>query len=346
MKKNVTIRDVARESGLSIATVSRFLNGKGYLSEQSEKKIKDVMERLDYKPNEVARSLSNRKTNTIALLIPDITNPFFPELVVAIEGVARSRGYSLFLMNTEEELLHSNGFWRSLESRFIDGLILGSFQFTGEVLKGMENMNLPFVRIDRGAGDDEDNSFGVDNSEGAKLAVEHLIEVGCKKVAHISGPSSYPSSLERVKGYREAMDKYLPLQEECIYEGDFSLESGQNLTKQLMNNHKECDGIFFGNDLMAIGALKALKLMNIRVPEEIAIIGFDGIQLTQMVDPEISTIEQPIDELGKLATTHLIDMIEKKNEGSNYVKLDVQLRKRESTLGKRPGLSPVGGDPV
>lgn len=334
MKKNITIRDVARESSLSIATVSRYLNGKGYLSEQSEKKIKDVMERLDYKPNEVARSLSNRKTNTIALIIPDITNPFFPELVVAIEGVARARGYSLFLINTEEEMLHSNGFWRSLESRFIDGLILGSFQFTGEVLKGMQNMNLPFVRIDRGAGEDEDNSFGVDNSEGAKLAVEHLIEVGCKKIAHISGPSTYPSSLERVKGYREAMNKYLPLQEECIYEGDFSLESGQKLTKQLMSNHRDCDGIFFGNDLMAIGALKALKLMNIRVPQEIAIIGFDGIQLTEMVDPEISTIEQPIYELGKLATTHLIDMIEKKNEGSDYVKLDVHLRKRESTLGK------------
>lgn len=341
MKKSVTIRDVARESGLSIATVSRYLNGKGYLSEQSEKKIKDVMERLDYKPNEVARSLSNRKTNTIALIIPDITNPFFPELVVAIEGVARTRGYSLFLINTEEEMLHSNSFWRSLESRLIDGLILGSFQFTEEVLKGMDNMNLPFVRIDRGAGDDEDNSFGVDNSEGAKLAVEHLIEVGCKKIAHISGPSTYPSSLERVKGYREAMNIYLPLQEECIYEGDFSLESGQKLTIELLNNHRDCDGIFFGNDLMAIGALKALKLMNIRVPQEIAIIGFDGIQLTQMVDPEISTIEQPIYELGKLATTHLIDMIEKKTEGSDYVKLGVHLRKRESTLGKQPSGTPI-----
>lgn len=337
MKKNVTIRDVAKESGLSIATVSRYLNGKGYLSEQSEKKIKEVMERLDYKPNEVARSLSIGKTNTIALIIPDITNPFFPELVVAIEGVARTRGYSLFLINTPEELLHSNGFWRSLESRFIDGLILGSFQFTGEVLKGMENMNLLFVRIDRAVGDDENNSFGVDNSEGAKLAVEHLIEVGCKKIAHISGPSSYPSSSERLKGYREAMKRYLPLQEECIYEGDFSLESGQKLIKKLLNDHRDCDGIFFGNDLMAIGGLKTLKQMNIQVPEEIAIIGFDGIQLTQMVDPEISTIEQPIYELGKLATTHLIDMIEKKNEGSDYVKLDVRLRERESTLGKHPG---------
>ncbi|WP_075618258.1 LacI family DNA-binding transcriptional regulator [Paenisporosarcina indica] len=337
MKKNVTIRDVAKEAGLSIATVSRHLNGKGSISEQAEKKIKDVMARLDYKPNEIARSLSNRKTNTIALIIPDITNPFFPELVVSIEGLAKEKGYNLVLINTQEEVLHSNGFWRNLESRFIDGLILVSFQFTGNVLKGMENMNLPFVRIDRAAEDDENNSFGVDNHKGARLAVEHLIEVGCKKIAHISGPNSYPSSSERLKGYAATIERYFPKQKTPVYEGDFSLESGQKLTKQLMTDYPNCDGIFLANDLMAIGALKTLKLMNIRVPEDVAIIGFDGIKLTEMVAPEISTIEQPIFELGAMATTHLIDMIEKKNVNSEYTKLDVQLRKRESTLGYKKG---------
>jgi len=333
VKKNVTIRDVAKEAGLSIATVSRHLNRKGSISEQAEKKINDVMARLDYKPNEIARSLSNRKTNTIALIIPDITNPFFPELVVSIEGLAKEKGYNLVLINTQEEVLHSNGFWRNLESRFIDGLILVSFQFTGNVLKGMENMNLPFVRIDRAAEDDENNSFGVDNRKGAKLAVEHLIDVGCKKIAHISGPKSYPSSSERLKGYKATIESYFPNLKTPVYEGDFSLESGQTLTKQLMTENPDCDGIFLANDLMAIGALKTLKLMNIRVPEDVAIIGFDGIKLTEMVAPEISTIEQPIFELGAKATTHLIDMIEKKNVSSEYTKLDVQLRKRESTLG-------------
>lgn len=333
MKKTITIRDVAKESGLSIATISRYINGKGYISERAENKIKDVMERLDFKPNEIARSLSKRKTNTIALIVPDITNPFFPELVVAIESVAREKGYSLILINTEEELLHSNGFWRSLESRYIDGLILASFQFTGDVLKGMDNVNLPFVRIDRAAGDDERNAFGVANHEGAMLAIEHLIEVGCKKIAHISGPNSYPSSSERAKGYMEAMEKFLPKQELLLYEGDFSLESGKHLTRQLMKEHPDCEGIFFANDLMAIGALKALAQMNIQVPKDLAIIGFDGIILTQMVAPEISTIEQPVYELGTMATSHLIEMIEHKQASSEYVKLEVHLKKRESTLG-------------
>lgn len=333
MKKSVTIRDVAKESGLSIATVSRHLNRKGSISEQAEKKIKDVMARLDYKPNEVARSLSNRKTNTIALIIPDITNPFFPELVVAIEGHAKEKGYRLLLINTQEEVLHSNEFWRNLESRFIDGLILVSFQFTGNVLKGMENMNLPFVRIDRAAQDDESNSFGVDNNNGARMAVEHLIDMGCRKIAHISGPQSYPSSSERLKGYQATMETFFPNEKTCVYEGDFTLESGQRLTKQLMTEHPDCDGIFLANDLMAIGALKALKLMDKRVPEDIAIIGFDGIKLTQMTEPEITTIEQPIYNLGTMATTHLIDMIEKKDVSGDYIKLEVHLRKRASTLG-------------
>lgn len=335
-KSSITIRDVAKEAGLSIATVSRYINKKGYISEKAELKIKEVMDQLDYKPNEIARSLSNKKTNTIALIIPDITNPFFPELVVAIEKIAKGKGYSLILINTQEESLHSNGFWRGLESRFIDGLILAAFEFNESVLKGMENIKLPFIKVDRAAGDDADNSIGIDNHQGAKLAVQHLLEMGCKKIAHISGPNSYPSSLDRMKGYLSTMKEYVPQEEVIIYDGDFSLESGKKLTEELMRDHKNVDGIFFANDLMAIGALKALKQMKIKVPDEIAIIGFDGIKLTQMVEPEISTIEQPIYDLGVIATTQLINMIEKKNDSIGNIKLDVRLVKRESTLGYKP----------
>ncbi|OHX51681.1 transcriptional regulator [Planococcus faecalis] len=329
----MTIRDVAKEAELSIATVSRYLNGKGYVSQKAEIKIRDVMNRLDFKPNEIARSLSNKKTNTIALIIPDILNPFFPELVVAIEGVAKERGYSLVLINTQEEFLHSSGFWRSLESRYIDGLILASFQFTEEVQKGMENIKLPFVTIDRAAGENNNNSIGIDNYKGAKMAVEHLIEVGCKNIVHISGPKTYPSSSDRLLGYIDAMKERFPDQKAFFYEGNFSLESGYDLTKQLIIENKGYDGIFLANDFMAIGAIKALKEMKVNVPEEMAIIGFDGIKLTEMVDPEISTIKQPIYALGAKATTRLINIIEKKENQNLYSKLEVRLMKKESTLG-------------
>lgn len=332
MKKvAVTIRDVAREAGFSVATVSRYMNRNGYISDVASKKIQHVMDELDYKPNEIARGLARKRTNMIALIIPDITNPFFPELVVAIERMAKEKGYSLILINSDEEILQTALFWKSLQSRYIDGMILASFQFNEEILLGIDALEIPFVKIDRAADLDTENSIGLDNYKGAVLAVEHLVEVGCTKIAHIGGPYSYPSSNARLRGYGEVLKKRLPNQEPIIIEGDFSLESGMNLTKILLQEHPDVDGLFLANDLMAIGSLKTLKQLGKRVPKDIAIIGFDGIKLGTMVEPEISTIEQPIYDIGVAATSRLIHLIENTLDESNPVQLDVRLVQREST---------------
>jgi LacI family transcriptional regulator len=332
-KNKVTIREVAKEAGVSVATVSRYLNSKSYVSETAEKRIKEVMEELNFKPNEIARGLAKKKSNTIALIIPDITNPFFPELVVAIEKIAKDKGYSLILINSHEESLQADSFWSSLKSRYIDGLILASFQFNEEVLCELGNSGIPFVRIDRAADYDSKNSIGMDNFKGAKLAVSHLADIGCKKIAHISGPASFPPAIQRTEGYYTTLQELRPEQSPIIFEGDFTLESGKQLTEQLIGEHEDVDGIFLANDMMAIGSLKALKLMGKKVPEEVALIGFDGIKLTQMVEPEISTIEQPIYDIGVLATNRLIDLIEDREDANGHIKLDVKLVKRESTLG-------------
>ncbi|WP_082687095.1 LacI family DNA-binding transcriptional regulator [Bacillus sp. FJAT-27445] len=334
MKKDTaTIRDVAREAGVSVATVSRYINKNGYVSESTLKKVKQVMEELNYHPNEIARGLARKRTNTIALVIPDITNPFFPELVVSIEKVAKEKGYRLILINSDEESILSSIFWRSLESRYTDGLILASFQFNDSVLKELNGMNIPYVRIDRAADISSADSIGIDNYKGARLAVSHLIEIGCKNIAHISGPPTFQPSLERLKGYKDELAEkgvnYVPV----ILEGDFSLESGKALTEKLLSEHPDIDGIFLANDMMAIGSLKILKQLGKNVPEEIAIIGFDGIKLAEMVDPEISTIEQPIYDIGVLATSRLINMIENNHTLDGDFQLDVCLVKRESTLG-------------
>ncbi|GAA0316636.1 ribose operon transcriptional repressor RbsR [Bacillus carboniphilus] len=334
--KQVTIRDVAREAGVSVATVSRYLNSNGYISAKAEQKVKEVMERLDYQPNEIARGLAKKKTRTIALIIPDITNPFFPELVVAIEEVAKAKGYSIILVNTQVGELQSNHFWTQLQNRYVDGFILASFQFDAVVLKGIEKLQIPFVRIDRAADYNTSDSIGLDNFKGARLAVEHLIEVGCKKIAHISGPDSFPPALERKRGYVETVKSLGADLEPIVYEGDFTLESGKALTSILMNENKDVDGIFLANDLMAIGCLKALKLMGYQVPKDVAIIGFDGIKLTEMVEPEISTVEQPIYDIGVAATNKLINKIEATENGESdhqETPLDVRLVKRQSTLG-------------
>lgn len=335
-RSKVTIRDVAREAGVSIATVSRFLNNNTFVSEDKEKKIQEVMDRLNFIPNEIARGLAKKKTNTIALIIPDITNPFFPELVVAIEEIAKQKGYSLILVNSPEKDLQDEGFWRSFQNRYIDGLILASFEFNQVILQEIEGLHIPFVRIDRAADEVSTNSIGVDHYHGAQLVVEHLVEIGCKKIAHISGPASFLPAIQRMKGFMNGVKKYYPNEEVLMIEGDFTLESGKQLTDTLMKEHPSVDGIFLANDLMAIGALKALKARNLNVPKDIAIIGYDGIKLTEMVEPEISTIEQPIYNIGVAATNALIHLIEKGQHGeedTTHLDLDVRLIKRESTMG-------------
>ena len=335
MKKKVTIREVAKEAGVSVATVSRYLNKNGYLSGQAEMKIKQVMEKFDYKPNEIARGLALQKTNTIAFIVPDIINPFFPELFSAIEQAVKEKGYSLILITTHEESLRSNSFWNSLKSRYTDGLILASFDYDASAMKELEESGLPFIRIDRAADDTKEHSVGLDHYQGAQMAVRHLIEIGCRNIAHIAGPPDSPPSSERLRGYKDAMAACSPGRPLYTMEGDFSLESGRRQTKALLSRHPEVDGLFMANDMMAIGALKGLKQMGRKVPDDLALIGFDGIMLTGMVDPEISTIEQPIYQIGLAAASRLIGLIEKRDI-QDTADLEVKLIKRTSTLGFKP----------
>lgn len=331
-KKKVTIRDVAKEAGVSVATVSRLINNISYISQETEQKIKEVMKRLDYQPNEIARGLAKQKSNTFALIIPDITNPFFPELVIAIEEISKQKGYNVILVNSHDSDLKDPRFWKEFQSRYIDGFILASFEFNEDILKCIENLQIPFVRVDRSVEFQSDNSIGIDNYKGAVMAVEHLIEIGCRKIAHISGPESFSPAIDRVKGYIDTMRAHFPNGEPIIYQGDFSMDCGKALTMQMMEEHPDIDGIFLANDMMAIGSLKALKLLNIQVPKDIALIGFDGIKITEMVEPELSTIIQPIYNIGIAATNKLIHYIENTSETNEY-DLDVRLIKRDSTLG-------------
>jgi len=331
-KKKVTIRDVAKEAGVSVATVSRFINKISYISQETEQKIQEVMKRLDYQPNEVARGLAKQKSNTIALIIPDITNPFFPELVIAIEDSAKQKGYNLILVNSHDADLKNPNFWKEFQSRYIDGFILASFDFNEEVLNSIEKLKIPFVKVDRAADFQSTDSIGVDNYQGAVMAVEHLIEIGCRKIAHISGPASFSPSIDRIRGYKDTISKIFPHQEPIIYQGDFSMEGGKQVTLRMMEEYPDIDGIFLANDMMAIGSLKALKILNIQVPADLALIGFDGIKITEMVEPELSTITQPIYNIGVAATNKLIHFIEQTTETNQY-DLDLRLIKRESTLG-------------
>lgn len=326
----LTMREIAKKSGVSVATVSRHINNKGYVGEETKNKIQQIIDKYNYAPNQVAQSLSNRSSKSIAVISPDMTNPFFPELVGTIERNAREKGYSLTLF--QQENLNDEDFWKEFRNNYIDGFILVSSDMSMNNLKYLKTLNIPFIKIDRAVPADENMSVSVDNFRGAKLAVNHLIEIGCKKIAHISGPKSIYTATERLMGYYEAIiDNQM---ESIVFEGDFTHKSGKEQTLKLLDTIPDVDGIFYSNDLMAIGAIRVFNEKGIHLPRDIAIIGFDDIYINEMVAPTLSSIKQPIVEMATVATEKLINLINNDSNGPKEdLLLNVSLVERESTLG-------------
>ncbi|RYL92543.1 LacI family transcriptional regulator [Sporolactobacillus sp. THM7-4] len=323
-----TIRDVAKNAGVSPATVSRVLNNKGYVSEEKKKRIEKVIQEMGFEPNQVARGLAKKTSNTLALIVSDITNPFFPELAKGAEYIARSHGYSLLLGNTKGVDNESNDYIKILMNKYIDGVIIATHDIDSQLLE--KHRETPMVILEMENEIENACTIKVDNIQGSVTATEHLISVGCKKIAHIYGPLYDQTAKERLKGYQEvirAHDEY----KELTVPGDFTIDGGISAVRELLDEHPDIDGLFAGNDLMAVGVIKELSRLKIRVPEDIAVCGFDGIYLTKVFSPEITTIEQPIYEMGELAAEKLIDRIKNPHLNSEHIELKTKLVIRQSS---------------
>lgn len=321
-----TIRDIAKMTNVSVATVSRVLNESGYVNEKTKQKVLAVMKELDYKPNTIARSLNNKKTKTIGLIVPDITNPFFPELARAVEDTAQVYGYTVILCNSDEKVDKEKEYIDVLKQKYIDGIITASNAYQLYT----QNSDIPVVALDRSR-DENVPTVISKNRMGGKLATEHLLEIGCKKIAHIAGPPNTKPAIDRCKGYLDLVQEKDWYSTNLIIEGNFDPITSEEETYKLLQELPDIDGIFAGNDLMAVGALKAISRLGKRVPEDIALIGFDNISLSTMTVPELSTIAQPIYDMGAIATRMLIKQIEQKDTEHSFHELDVKLIQRAST---------------
>lgn len=328
----VTIRDVARFAGVSTATVSRVLNKSGYVKEDTERKVREAVKKLNYELNEVARGLASKKTNTIALVLPNITNPFFAEVARAVENNARKNNYTVILCNTESENGKVIPYLEILKRRYIDGVIFASEMLEQDTINYLEINQIHWVVLDRFSGNDTSFVIRSKNYEGAQTAVKHLLEIGCKKIGHIYGPLHLRTSTERLRGYEDMVKSFDWFSPTLLVFGDFTISGGMTAAKQMIARHPDIDGLFVGNDLMAIGALKALLQMGIRVPEDIAICGFDGIDLTTITEPELTTMAQPIYQMGTLAVEILIQKMESiLNSSMRIYEFDTELIQRRST---------------
>lgn len=323
-----TIREIAKEAGVSIATVSRVINNKGGVNENTKKKVQKIIEELNYSPNSIAVGLNNKKSKTIALIIPDITNPYFLELAKIVERESVRKGYNLILCNSDNDKELEKKQISMIDQKYIDGLIIASHLFEKSYL----SRDIPVVVIDR-ITNNEFSTVTSDNYNGALLATEHLLNIGCKKIAHISGPPKVRIAEERIEGYMSRVGTKRWFNKSYIVDGEYSLNKAFEVTRMLLNKNDEIDGIFAGNDLMGVGVLKSLYSLGKKVPDDIAVIGFDGIAFSRITIPELSTIAQPIQEMALEASRILFDQIENNQRYIINKKLDVTLIERESTKG-------------
>ncbi|MDQ0086879.1 LacI family transcriptional regulator [Paenibacillus anaericanus] len=325
-----TIRDVSKLAGVSIATVSRVINNSGYVKQETEKTILHAMKVLKYEPDPIARSLAGKSTRMIALVVPDILNPFFPEIAKAVENEASRLGYTLILCNTDNSLEKEESYFRVFEQKRIDGVILASYTFDASQIKKWQR-KMPIVVIDNRFPEHPTIvSIISHNRSGAHLAVNHLIEQGCQKIAHICGPMDVYSAKERYKGYEDICESQEWFTPDLVVQGNFQIKESYQATLQLMNRHQDVDGIFAGNDIMAVGALKGLLELNIGVPSEVKLVGFDGISIPLVV-PELTTVSQPIGEMGALAMFRLVDLMNNRPLESNVQVLNVDLMIKDSS---------------
>jgi LacI family transcriptional regulator len=335
-----TIKDIAKETGLSITTVSLVLNNKGgKIPESTKRLIFDTVKKLNYRPNFLAKSLHAKKTNTIGLIIPDISNIFFSELAKGVEDCCRKNAYNVILCNSNDEYQIEQQSIDILADRRVDGiLIVMSSESFGEKnelrLASLYALGIPVVLVD--CFDDTGNFSSVvtNNRLGAYLAVQHLLDLGHKKIGCITGPQKIKTNKERVDGYKECLiDAKINLDENLICEGDFRYQSGYNGALNLIK--RDLTAIFCHNDMMALGALNAVRDRGYKVPGDFSIMGFDDIFFSQYLDTPLSTVNQSVYKMGLEASLIMFEEIKNSNQPKKNLIFTPHLVIRQSTAAPR-----------
>ena len=305
----VTIKDVAREAKVSVATVSRALNGLSSVTDKTRDRVMKIAADMHFIPSSAARSLISRRTQTIGVLLPDLYGEFFSELIRGIDQAARAHGLHLLISSTRGDAAEAATVMKSLHGR-VDGLLVMSPHADAEFLAHNLPRNLPAVLMSsRGAGGVLP-SFSVDNYGGALAVVRHLVSRGHSRIAMITGPEHNFDAQERLRGYRDAMAELVPGTEELVLQGDFSEESGYRTGNQILALTQRPTAVFAANDMMAIGCLFALNEAGVQVPGEVALAGFDDIPIARFVSPPLTTVRVRIAELGSMALERLVMGIE------------------------------------
>jgi LacI family transcriptional regulator len=330
-----TQEDVAKHAGVSQSAVSQVLNqNDSAIPEETRKRILSAIDQLGYVPNKFAQSLRTKKTKMIASIIPDITNPFYPAFQRGIQSVTNQKNYDLIIYDTDEKEENEKRSLKSLEQANVDGAIVSLFHHGIDDLKPLIDQGIPVVYW-RGGPVENDlviDLIFVDNVAMAKTAVSYLIEKGHRRIGMIAGLENTPPRQDRIRGFREALrDHNLALEETLIQDGDFTETGGYQGMKKLLRLDPRPTAVFASNDLMALGAMLAMREENLRIPEDIALIGLDDIPAAKLVHPTLTTMTQMQEDIGRLAAEMIFERIEgTAPDKSRLVEMPYKLIARES----------------
>lgn len=302
-----TIRDVAKRAGVAPITVSRVINNSGYVNEKTRARVEAAIADLGYVPNVLARSLRSRRTNTLGLILTDISNPFWTTVARGVEDAASDAGFNVILCNTDESEAEQDKYLHVLIQKQVDGVLLVPARSAVEPIKFIQSQNTSVVVLDRRIPSSQADAVRCDSEGGAYQLTRLLLSLRHRRIAMLSGPQGVSTAEDRVTGFRRALaDAGANVDAAPVYYGKFSLESGYDMTMQALAQTPRPSALFAGNNFIAIGALRALRDAGLRVPEDLALVGFDDLPADLVVDPFLTVAAQPAYEMGRQATELLL----------------------------------------
>jgi LacI family transcriptional regulator len=328
----VTIIEVAAEAGVSFGTVSRVINNDIHVKAETRTRVLDAMRKLGFVANRQARSLAGGKSNTIGLLVPDLGTGYIGEIIRGIDTELSLTGLDLILYTTHRTASKEANYVANLARGMVDGLLLVLPRNPVDYIATLTQRNFPFVLIDHQGTGEDCPAVGATNWQGAFTATEYLIKLGHKRIGFITGSMDLGCSEDRLKGYRSALRAYhIADVPELIYEGTFFQPDGYTGANALLRLNEPPTAIFASNDVMAMGVMDAVRSQGLRIPDDISIVGFDNIPQSAMVFPPLSTVQQPLEQMGRVAAQMLLGILKRPEKENSRIELPTELIVRDST---------------
>lgn len=330
------IKDIAREAGVSTATVSHVINNTKYVSDPTREKVERAIKKFNYHPNTHAQSLALGRSKTIGLLVSDISNPFFPEVIKSVEAAVFASGYHLILLNTNYETDRAIEYVHRLIQMKVAGIILMIAEFDEALISEAKRKKTSFVFQDLGVVGEKTSNIILDYAVGIDEAVQHLVSLGHKDIVHIAGAHEIHSAGVRRQAFIDAMKRHLPnAPKPRIYEGDFRFEGGRLAASRVLAEKSRPTAVVVANDMMALGAMQEFKNAGLNIPQDISIVGFDDISFASLSEPALTTVCSPRVEIGRRAVEALMLTLDRPHRHGVEIRIPTYLIKRDSTAPPR-----------